>query len=154
MWLLAIGVASCWCGLFASWSELYWKGQQTRLTETLPEATEFVQSLRFDWPIQDGTIKGIGMFLAYPKSAPSTLLMIGESRVPKTLLRFSAIEQTADGALRLELAGAENGAWLEWRPDGSIPESFVGGLQTTYTIVKSARLTENWIAVRYETSIR
>ena len=51
--------------------------------------------------------------------------------------------------MRFELAGAETGAWLEWRGDGSEPRSFVGGLDTKYVVVQAARLSAEWFLVRY-----
>jgi hypothetical protein len=151
-WLLFVGAVCGWLGLFTTWPEIYWRGQQHRIHASLDSAADILQIVTTNWPASDGEIAGVGAFLAYPTEAPTTLLMLGEGVSPQAAIHFSAIERTADGTIRFELAGRETGAWLEWRPDELPPGSFVGGLQTNYTIERSTQLTPHWYLVRYRAS--
>jgi hypothetical protein len=150
-WLLFMGAVCAWLGLFTTWPEIYWYGQQLRVQRKLETAANVVQILSADWPANDGEIAGVGMFLAYPKTSPTTLLMLGAGETGRSI-QFSAIERSEDGTIRLELAGSESGAWLEWRPDDRPPQSFVSGLATTYALGKFERLAPQWFLVRYHAS--
>ena len=115
----------------------------------LPAAEALVDSLRGHWPKVESELPEWGPFLAYPVSAPAVLLPLRNVTFPKTEMRFSAVERSGDEAMRFELAGAETGAWLEWRGRGSEPRSFVGGLDTKYELTKVARVAPEWFLVRY-----
>lgn len=149
MWLVFTTIVCGWLGLVVSWQTVYWFGQQQRLKPALPAADAMVRELRNGWPTADAALPDIGPFLAYPVKAPTALLPLSDAMFPKTGLRFSAVERTGDDVLRFELTGAELGAWLEWRGDGSEPRSFVGGLDSEYVVVQSARLSAEWFLVRY-----
>lgn len=151
-WLLATGLVSCWCGLISSWSTLYWEGQQFRLSQSLHSTESLASSLKSAWPQADGETLQLGCFLAYPKHAPSSLMLLGGFQLHGVDAGVAAIEKTDDGAIVFELTGPEAGAWLEWREDGSEPKSFVGGLQTQYTLVRWASLGPRWRLVRYRLS--
>jgi hypothetical protein len=151
-WLLFMAAVCAWLGLFTTWPEIYWLGQQLRVQKKLEAAANVVRIVSAKWPANDGEIAGVGTFLAYPKQSPTTLLMLGRGEAENRSLQFSAIERSADGAIRLELAGRESGAWLEWRPDDRPPRSFVSGLETNYTIGRYERLTPQWFLVRYDAS--
>jgi hypothetical protein len=148
-WLVFMAVLCGWLGLAVSWPTIYWFGQQQRLKSVLPAADAMVEALRSSWPVVDTTLPDIGPFLAYPINKPTALMPLSEAMFPKTDLRFSAVERTGDEVMRFELSGAELGAWLEWRGDGSEPRSFVGGLDTQYMVVQAARLSDKWFLVRY-----
>jgi hypothetical protein len=115
----------------------------------LPAAQTLVESLRLQWPKVESDLPALGPFLAYPLSAPTALLPLRNVTFPKNALRFSAVERSGDEAMRFELAGAETGAWLEWRGDGREPRAFVGGLDTKYELTKVAPLAPDWFLVRY-----
>ena len=91
----------------------------------------------------------VGTFMAYPNGNPRTLLILAQPQSPTKSIQFSAVERSDGGALRFELTGYENGAWLEWHPNDSSPESFTGGLENTYSRTKSAPLGNGWYLVRY-----
>ena len=148
-WLVFMGVACGWLGMLTTWPEVYWRGQQHRLQAHLEAAANVVEIVTATWPATDGEIAGVGAFLAYPREAPGTLLMLGASPSPGSEFQFSAIERSPDGAVRLELAGSEAGAWLEWRPDETRPQSFLGGLQTSYLLSQFKQLAPGWYLVRY-----
>lgn len=149
-WLLFTGVVCGWLGLGILWPDLYWAGQQRRVASELAAATEFAQQLSADWPTNDGELPGVGMFLAYPKGAPTVMLLIGTAEIPGTGLWFTLVERGPGGVLRFELAGDESDAWLEWRPDGSSPETYVGGLETHYRLRRDTRLSDQWVLSRYD----
>jgi hypothetical protein len=148
-WLVFVGLVSGWLGLWAGWPEIYWRGQQRRVGAGLDAVATLARNLQSNWPRDDGEIAGLGAFLAYPKDAPATLLFLGEAVVPNSALRISAVERTGNGILRFELTSGETGAWLEWRLDGGPPNSFVGGLETSYTAGRYRQLAPNWFLVRY-----
>ncbi len=149
MWLVFMAVTCGWLGLIVGWQTIYWLGQQRRVKPALPAADSMVSALRGAWPKSDSALPDIGPFLAYPDGAPTTLMTLGRATFPETQLAFSAVEKTGENAMRFELAGAEAGAWLEWRGDGSEPRSFVGGLNTKYEVGRTARLRPEWFLVRY-----
>jgi hypothetical protein len=151
-WLLFVALVSGWLGLWAGWPEVYWRGQQRRVGNGLDAVARFARDLQSNWPRDDGEIAGAGAFLAYPKGAPATLLFLGEAAVPDSTIRLSAIERTGEGILRFELAAGETGAWLERHSDETRPDSFVGGLETNYTLSRIKRLAPNWFLVRYRSS--
>jgi hypothetical protein len=91
----------------------------------------------------------VGPYLAYPKGGPTTILPLHWITFPDTSLRFSAIERTADGAIRFQLAGSEAGAWLEWRADDRAPMPFKSGLDMHYNVGRQQRLAPRWFLVRY-----
>lgn len=148
-WLVFMAVVCGWLGLAVSWPAIYWFGQQQRVKAALPGSDVMVQTLRSNWPTADTALPDIGPFLAYPVNAPTAVLPLSDATFPKTGLRFSAVERTGDDVLRFELTGAELGAWLEWRGDGSEPRAFAGGLDTEYVVVQAARLSAEWFLVRY-----
>jgi hypothetical protein len=153
-WLLFIAIASGWLGLFAAWPEIYWRGQQHRVDGSLKAFAALAKKLSADWPRRDGEIDGVGAFLAYPQDEPATLLLLGVATLPNSSIRISAVERSAGGVLRFELAASEAGAWLEWHPDGGPPGSFVGGLETNYAVARYEQLAPRWFLVRYRAGIQ
>jgi hypothetical protein len=151
---LFIAIASGWLGLFAAWPEIYWRGQQNRVDGSLQAFAALAEKLSADWPRRDGEIEGVGAFLAYPQDDPATLLFLGMATVPNSAVRISAVERSAGGVLRFELAASEAGAWLEWHPDGGPPGSFVGGLETSYAVARYEQLAPRWFLVRYRAAIQ
>jgi hypothetical protein len=151
-WLLFMGAVCGWLGLVTTWPEIYWRGQQLRVQGQLEAAANVVRIVSASWPVNDGELEGVGTFLAYPKESPTTLLMLGVGESESRSLPFSAIERSADGTIRLELAGSESGAWLEWRPGDRPPGSFVSGLETNYILGQYQRLAPQWFLVRYQAS--
>jgi hypothetical protein len=149
MWLVFTAVACGWLGLVVEWQSVYWIGQQHRMKAELPAAVAMVAALKAEWPTVDSELPDSGPFLAYPMNQPTALMSLSDAKFPNTGLRFSAVERTGDDVMRFELAGAEQGAWLEWRGDGSEPRSFVGGLDSEYVVVRAARLSTEWFLVRY-----
>lgn len=152
-WLAFTALVSTWCALCVSWQSLYWLGQTVRVRGDLPVYTTLARELRDKWPVKDGKSPTLGPFLAYPLGKPRTLLPIGVANVPGADAPVAAIERSELGALRLQLAGAESGAWLEWHPDDSAPQSFTGGLQTSYELLREAELQPGWYLVRYRESV-
>src|SRR4051812_20334000 len=118
-WLIFTAIVCGWLGLVVSWPTIFWFGQQRRVGAGLPAAQALVESLRGHQPKFESELPELGPFLAYPISAPTALLPLRNVTFPKTGLRFSAVERSGDDAMRFELAGAETGAWLEWRGRGS-----------------------------------
>lgn len=148
-WLIFTAIVCGWLGLAVGWPAVYWSGQQRRLAAILPAAGTVVGSLREHWPTSDSDSPELGPFLAYPISMPTALLPLRSVTFPKTDIPFSAVERTGDEAVRFELSGAEAGAWLEWRRKNTRPQSFVGGLDTKYSLAEFAQLAPEWFLVRY-----
>jgi hypothetical protein len=148
-WLLFIAITSGWLGLFAAWSEVYWRGQQNRVDGSLQAFEALAEKLSANWPRSDGEIEGVGAFLAYPHGDPAMLLFLGAGTVPNSPIRISAVERSAGGVLRFELGASEGGAWLERHLDGGVPGSFIGGLESSYAATRYEQLAPNWFLVRY-----
>jgi hypothetical protein len=152
MWLAFVAVAAGWLGLVAAWPEIYWRGQQRRVVKELASVETMARYLDENWPREDGELPGIGPYLAYPKGAPTIVMPLRWITFPDTSLRFSAVERSANGTIRFELAGDETGAWLECREDNGDPSSFVGGLETKYELRRQQQVAPRWFLVRYESS--
>jgi hypothetical protein len=148
-WLSFLTLASGWLGYAVGWQDVYWRGQQWRLKPILADAESLARHLEANWPTEDGDLPQVGPYLAYPKGGPTTILPLHWITFPNTSLRFSAIERTADGAIRFELAGSEAGAWLEWRADDRAPMPFKSGLDMHYNVGRQQRLVPRWFLVRY-----
>ncbi len=149
MWLLFTAVVAGWLGLGVAWPEIYWLGQERRISAVLASAETTVRDLNAHWPRDDGELRSVGQFLAYPKGRPATLLALGAARFPDSNLCFSAIERSGNDVMRFYLTGDESDAWLEWRGDDSVPDSFKGGLDTRYVVERQRRLAPRWFLVRY-----
>ena len=152
-WFAFTLLLAAWLTLTGSWRELAWRGQTYRLQSRTAGFETIAQKLRADWPNADGQLSGTGQFMAYPIGGPSMLLMLTRPVVPHTTTSFSSIERGTDGTLRFELIGDEPGAWLEWHPPGSVPQSFVGGLQNEYPLERFTPLRDGWYLVRYQRSV-
>jgi hypothetical protein len=156
MWLVFMALAAGWLALVGGWPEIYWNGQQRRVRPVLAAAELMVSELNADWPTEDGYRPGIGPFQAYPMysklETPTMLMTLDEARFSGTRIQFSAVERMRNkNVMRFQLAGDEAGGWLEWRGDDSGPESFVGGLDTAYSLERVQRLAPHWYLVRYGT---
>ena len=150
VWMLLIVAACGWLTLGLGIRDLHWHGQQYRTMRHLQELNEFASSLNDQWPTQDGDLEFVGPYLAYPKSKPTTLLFVGSPAMPGTELKLTAIERTADGILRFELAGGEQPSWLVWQTSNAMPGDFTSGLATRYQVDRSAQLARNWYLVHYQ----
>jgi hypothetical protein len=148
-WLLFTLLVGGWLGLIVAGPEIYWLGQQRRMSAVLEPVESIARKLNANWPAEDGELPEIGPYLAYPKGGPTLVLPLRWTAFPDTKLRFSAIERTSDGVVRFELSGNESGAWLEWRADERAPESFKSGLETQYQVVRQTQLAPHWFLVRY-----
>lgn len=154
MWLVFTALVAGWIGLVSGWPEIYWNGQQRRVRPVLAEAESMLSELNADWPTEDGERPGLGPFQAYPMyspvETPTMLMLLREGRFAGTTIRFSGVERTRnENVVRFQLAGDEASAWLERRDDDSVPQSFVGGLNTHYTLRRYQRLAPRWYLVRY-----
>lgn len=144
-WLVFVLLVALWLTLAVGWRELAWQGQRFRLWTRLGDFAPLAASLRDDWPTVDGDRAGLGAFSAYPIGRPWMLLVLSSPTNPAV----SAVERGDVGALRFELRGHDRGAWLEWHPAGSQPQSFTGGLENQYHLVRATPLGGGWYLVRY-----
>lgn len=151
-WLAFMAVAAAWLTVITTWQEISWQGQKWRVAQHIPTFDRLVASLRGDWPTADGVHSSLGAFMAYPRTDPRTLLLLESKPQSHGDILIRAVERTNDGALRFELAGNEQGSWLEWHPSQSEPNSFVGGLEGRYELVRSAPLDRHWFLARYRTT--
>ncbi len=150
VWLSFTALVSVWCALVVSWQSMHWFGQTVRLRSDVDAYEAVARELRENWPGQDGNTPTLGPFRAYPVGNPRSLLMLGAVRVPGAHAPLATVERTKQGALCFQLAGAETGAWLEWHPAGSVPQSFVSGLQSGFVLRRQALLRPDWYLVRYD----
>jgi hypothetical protein len=144
-WLAFIALVAAWLTLAVGWGEFAWQGQRLRLRSAVNEFDALANSLRDNWPSADGERPGLGSFMAYPQGTPRMLMML----VSETDPQIAAIERADDGALGFEIRGEEPGTWLEWHPAGSVPKTFVGGLEADYEFNRTSPLGRGWYLVRY-----
>lgn len=149
-WLGLTVLLAAWLTLYATWPELSWRGQASRVDDELPQLQTLITTLTKNWPTQDGESSELGAFLAYPAERPQTLLLLTQVNPPGTKLAITGVERSNDGALRLQLAGSEIGSWLEWHPIADEPRAFVGGLLQRFELDRFQQLDENWYLVRYK----
>lgn len=152
-WLLLTALIAGWMGLIVGWQPLYWYGQQLRLGTYVAEFETFAREVDAGWPHEDGEFPDVGVYLAYPRATPTTLLMLGEPTLPGTQLVFSSIDRSKSAVIRFELAAAERGAWLEYHPEGSWPESFTDGLDTHHELLDAAQLSPQVYWARYRSGV-
>jgi len=147
-WLALTFLFASWLTLGTAWREVHWWGQQVRLRGAISAVEPIATSLEESWPQREGTHPDLGRFLAYPSVDPRALLLLTHADVSGARFTIAAVERSPDGILRFELADSEEGVWLE-RRDAGTPESFVGGVGTRYTYLRSAHLRGDWYLVRY-----
>jgi hypothetical protein len=135
-----------------TWRDMAWHAQKLRMQSRLGGLESVAASLLVDWPTADREHPDLGQFMAYPQGDPSMLLLLTTPKIGRAEVAISGIEKSASGGLRFQLAGSESGAWLEWHPRETKPESFRGGLQTRYQLERSAPLADGWFLVRYRES--
>jgi hypothetical protein len=148
-WLVFTVLAAAWLSLAVTWREMAWKSQALRVQWRLSGLDSVAASLVADWPAADGERPEIGPFMAYPQGDPRMLMLLTTPEVGRAGVAISAIEKSASGGVRFQLAGNEAGAWLEWHPSRSAPESFRGGLMTEYQLERAKPLADGWFLARY-----
>jgi hypothetical protein len=149
-WLAFTAIIVLWLTLFVTWRELAWHAQVWRLSNQPGKFQSVAESLRSNWPKSDGERAELGPFLAYPRDDVRMLMLLGKPASTEGGLPYTAVERATDSTLRFELAGNEEGAWLELHPPGSVPSTFVGGLATQYRLVRAAALGNGWYVTRYQ----
>lgn len=149
-WMVALSLGCCWLGLATGWSEMVWVGKRLRIDSHLAAFQDVTQSLKHDWPNEDGERSPLGPFMAYPAGAPKTLILLTTPALSKQGLTFSSIERSDHGGIRYQLSGKERGVWLEWHPGREQPASFVGGLLEPHYLQRTISLGDGWFLTRYE----
>jgi hypothetical protein len=147
-YLVFTALVGGWLTLATGWETVYGWGQARRVLADLPAFEVTAKQLNADWPADDGTLGDFGPFMAYPKGAPTCLLMLGQAKPPGGSLLVSAVERS-DGAIRFELSGAERPAWVVWQADDAPATAFTSGLGGEYAVASQQRLAPHWRLVRY-----
>ena len=136
-WLAFTMLVAAWLTLGVTWREMAWHSQASRMKRQLSGLDFIVKSLQADAPTADSERPDLGPFMAYPQGDPRTLLLVTTPAIGDAGVRIRAVELAAKGGVRFQLAGSESGAWLEWHPQGTSPDSFQGGLMTEYQLERS-----------------
>jgi hypothetical protein len=144
-----MALISAWLALLIYWQDIRWFGRTIALERRLPAFESVAERLRKDWPREDGVRPELGAFMAYPRGKPQTLLIVAHPRIPTGLTSFRAVERSNLGALRFQLTDVEDGIWLEWHPDTSTPDSFVGGLDDAHQLVRFQPMGLGWFVTSY-----
>ena len=108
-----------WIAVGVSHREIAWQGKRLRLYVQLEQFDVIVQSLREDWPREDGQHERLGPYMAYPFGQPRTLMLLAPPQVSPTGTTVAAVEKLRSGGLSFQLSGTEQGDsnlndWLEW----------------------------------------
>jgi len=150
-WLMLTTIFALWCGLAVNVEEIAWKGKRFRIASQVDALERIAVQLRDEFPHEDGELPHLGPFMAYPFGQPSTLILLQSPSINSQSLSVSAVQRAATGAILLQLSGSDGGAWAEWHPPLSLPQSFVGGLGERYTFRSSHAIGRGWHLVRYAT---
>lgn len=152
-WLAFTAVVALWLAILTAWPQIAWAGLRWRVGRASDAFEPIAAKLRDDWPTTDGSDPLVGIYTAYPTDKPQMLLMLGAKPAGDSGMRFTSIERSPAGALRFELVGNEQDAWLEWHPQGSQPASFAGALMLhgEHELVRTAPLADGWYVSRYRT---
>jgi hypothetical protein len=150
-WLSFTTLVALWLVLITAWPQIAWAGLRWRVGSAVEAFEPIAAKLRDDWPTMDGSDPLVGVYSAYPTDKPRMLLLLGPKPAGDSGMRFTSIEKSPAGALRFELVGNEQDAWLEWHPQGSKPASFAGALMLSgeHELVRTAPLADGWYVSRY-----
>lgn len=149
-WLAFTGLTAAWLAIIGLRHDIAWVGQKWRANSLVAQFEPVAASLRDNWPVADDVTDELGPFSAYPNGRPTILMPLLKPTARGVHAPFSVIERSNRHALRFELLGNNNGAWLEWHPKGSTPASFVGGLDTEYRLLRASELGDGWYLTRYK----
>lgn len=148
-----VTLIAAWCGLAVNYSAVSMRAKGIRVAWELNELEALAAPLRKQWPDYDGDLPNLGPFMAYPFGRPSTLILLNPRSIAEGKLTVSTVERDGSGAIRLllgsETSGTDYGDWVEWHPAGSLPSSFVGGLDDFHALRTSVALGNGWYLVRY-----
>lgn len=87
---------------------------------------------------------------AYPIERPRMRMLASPIGVPGTAFSAIAFERTEGSAIRMELAGPEEGFWIERRLDDGTPSEFIGGLDERFQPRRWARLAPHLFLVEFD----
>ncbi len=146
--IVIISLISLWLGYAMNCQSIAWHGRRVRVSPYVATVEKLCTPLEQQWPQIDGTIQGIGPFMAYPIGRPTTLILLTPPTVTEDGPSISAIERSSDGAIRFELSDLDGRDWLEWHPQ-SLPSSHIGGLGEEREMTRFSSLSDNWFLVRY-----
>lgn len=144
-WFAYTLLVAAWLAFCVAWPEVAWQSQRLSSWSRLGTFDALANSLRADWPVDDGNRLSLGSYMAYPKGDPRSLMVLKSGSTP-----ILAVERTDDGALRFELRDAEPGTWVEWQSAKSVPHDFTGGLEQEYRVQRYSPLGRGWYLVRYQ----
>lgn len=142
-----------WFSLALNHSSLAWQGKRVRISLQIDEFEAIARPLRSDWPERDGSLPGVGPFMAYPFGRPTTLILLQSPLLAGDEIAIAAVEKSAKGAIQLQLSGGEHNDWAEWHPPGSEPQSFIGGLHDPHRLQSCASIGHGWSLVRYRSGL-
>ena len=148
--LMFVTLASLWVGLVVSLPNIAWYGKQVRVAKLLDDFEPIATELQADWPADDGESPTLGPYMAYPIGQPVTLVLLKPPVLQPSGTTITLVERSKRGGFRFHLAGSELGDWLEFHPPGQQPESFQGGLQQHFELVRQRQLCSSWFLTRYQ----
>lgn len=148
-WLIVVSLACLWMSAASHWRQVAWQGKRHRLQARVDEFERFAAPLREQWPSEDGHSQRLGAYMAYPIGRPSVLVLLTLPKIPGMEASVSVVERGDAGQIRFQLAGQEQGDWLEWHPAGSLPRSFVGGIQDVFELDRYQAVAPGWYLVHY-----
>lgn len=147
-------IFAVWCSFAVNYSSVSMRAKGVRIVWNMQELESLASPLRNEWPQVDGELPSFGRFMAYPFGRPTTLLLLKPPVVSRGELSISTVERDVSGAIKFllgsETSGTDYGDWVEWHPQGSVPQTFVGGLNDPHELRSSIELGSGWFLVRYE----
>lgn len=127
-----------WMWLLLEGSEIVYAGRVVRVQATRDSIAEYLREVDADWDrvvgSHDAKVHGKWVYThAYPLQRPRMIMAASPIAIPNTSVSWIAIERTVGDAIRMELAGGNEGYWIELRDDDRPPQPFVGGLEERFT---------------------
>src|SRR5690606_22469368 len=93
--MLAItATIALWFSLALNHSSLAWQGKRVRIALQIDELETIARPLRSDWPERDGSLPGVGPFMAYPFGRPSTLILLQSPLLAGDEIAIAAVEKS------------------------------------------------------------
>ncbi|TWT71833.1 hypothetical protein Pan14r_41500 [Crateriforma conspicua] len=148
--MLTTLLAASLCSLATGHDPIAWQSKRFRMISLLDRLETLAQPLRQAWPTTSGEMHQTGPFMAYPVRHPRTLVLLTPVKFDSPSVTINTIERGRHGSLRLRLAGADEGDWIEWHPHKRHPTSFTGGLGDSHSLQRFLPMTRGWYLVRYD----
>lgn len=141
-----------WLAVLSNWNAIVEAGQSWRFRSERQQIRMFATEIDQQWKelCRDPDQKLLPEFNAYPLYEPTLLIFLGHHTVPGTDIAYNAIERSESHTVRFELTGSNSGWWLEVHTDQLPPTNFIGGLEESFSVLRSRPVSDSVFLVNYD----